>query len=187
MTGTQWGHTIHWTLLLIEYKRGAWLGWGVLGYAKCIYLWESKQKFVPSDLLWFLYNQRERERERGTRAIWCFERLQMALIRTSKICLALSLSQQAREGNWQEKKQQRKGKRYKESLHWSVVLSKFHNPPFFLFLLFPPLPPTLPSLMLVVCKAVSPRIPSLSGCCVIYTYPLNPPTTLNLTTAYSRA
>lgn len=164
------------------------LGWGGGFWGmQNVYTCESQSKNLCPLIFCDFCTIRERERERGTRAIWCFERLQMALIRTSKICLALSLSQQAREGNWQEKKQQRKGKRYKESLHWSVVLSKFHNPPFFLFLLFPPLPPTLPSLMLVVCKAVSPRIPSLSGCCVIYAYPLNPPTTLNLTTAYSRA
>lgn len=94
-----------------------------------------------------------REEERGTRAIWCFERLQMALIRTYKICLALSLHQQAREGNWQGKRSRReKANDIKNHSSEALSYQNFITLLFFLFLLFPPLPPTLPSLMLVVCR-----------------------------------
>lgn len=71
-----------------------------------------------------------RGKERGTKAIWCFERLQMALIRTYKICLPYSLRRRSgearREGNWQkkEKKNNRKEKEKNKQTIQKVTSAK---------------------------------------------------------------
>lgn len=133
-----------------------------------MYLWESKQKkdVTFRDFCTFT------GKEWGTEAIWCFERLQMALIRTYKICLACSLRRCSggprREESWQKKK----GKKANDTeSHFSKGLSNqnFITPRFFCCLL-PPSSPTLPTLMLVVCRQPFYSL-FVWLLCVIYTPP----------------
>lgn len=107
---------IDWKLGVSGVTRGGSVG------ANFMYMWKSKLKKKKVCPLIFHDFCTIRGKDRagggmwgGARAIWCFERLQMALIRTYKICLPCSLRRCSggarREGSWQEKrKNKRKSK-----------------------------------------------------------------------------
>lgn len=135
---------------------------------------KAKKKKNPKRCLQIVFcalrQGRGREGEsRGPGPFDVFKRFQMALIRTYKNLSApfskVALWSTRREGNWQRKK--KKERKKEKQTNTESRFSKGSSNQIFITLLFsspcfPPLPPALPSLMLVVC-----RQPSLSGCCVI--------------------
>ncbi len=177
LTDTLWGHVtepFYWFKFEVSWVSGG----GTVMQNLCMFGSQSKNgcPLIFHDFCTI------RGKEQGTKAIWCFEKLQMALIRTYKICLPYSLRRRSggvkREGNWHKKKRKEKSKTTEKAndseSHFGAGLS---NQNFITFLFssrcsLPCLPPSLPWCWWYV---GSPLIPSLSGCCVIYTHP--PPST----------
>lgn len=129
---------------------------------------------------------------RGTGAIWCLERLQMALIRTYKICLPHSLRRHSegsgREGNWWEKGKKKKKKNTKtDTTDTESHFSEGSSNQIFIKLRFPSLAPFVPwCRRLCLGSTVIPLFVWLL--CYLYlpspSLPPNPPK-LNLTTTKS--
>lgn len=163
----------------IDWKLGVLGSGGVQNL--CTGRSQSKKKKNPKRCLQIVFcalrQGRGREGEsRGPGPFDVFKRFQMALIRTYKNLSApfskVALWSTRREGNWQRKK--KKERKKEKQTDTESRFSKGSSNQIFITLLFsspcfPPLPPALPSLMLVVC-----RQPSLSGCCVIPPPPPSP-------------